>query len=116
LLQKEFTHLYSVSGKWNPISYLKYKFLGIDPETEQQAPSAWVAPFWASLIGWIISKFKILPPRINRPLEGFAKGALVASTIGALVLPGTTAQEINSTTHTSTTFPTTTSQEMNYWR
>jgi hypothetical protein len=119
LVKSEFTHLYSTSGKWNPISYLKYKFLGIHPETEQQVGSAWVAPFWASLIGWIISKFHVLPPRINKPLNNFCKGALAASTIGALVLPGTTVSDVvnaGSTTHTSTTFPTTTPQEMNYWR
>jgi hypothetical protein len=80
------------SGVWNTGSWLKYKFLGISPDTGQGgAPSAWVLPFWLSLIGFIISKvggtFKI-PPRILTPLGKISKGALIASTMGALLLPG----------------------------
>jgi hypothetical protein len=68
------------------LSYLKYKF-GFSQGAKGEI-SSWAIPFWGSLIGWIISKFHILPSRINRPLEGISKGALVVSTIGALALPG----------------------------
>jgi hypothetical protein len=85
----EIMHLvdFDQSHPYNCLNYLKYKFLGIAPSGEYSG-SAWVAPFWASLIGWIVSKFHVLPPRFNKPLEGISKGALVVSTIGALALPG----------------------------
>lgn len=114
VLTKEGMHLanFNMQDDWNVVNYLKYKFLGIHPQG-LEGGSAWVFPFWASLIAFILTKFKVLPKRINQPLEGISKGALVASTIGALVLPGT--RPANSTTATSTTFATTTASEMRYW-
>ena len=89
LLQREFTHLYNfdpnVPFSMHPNSqpnYLKYKFVD----------SAWALPFWASLIGFIASKLPLPIPswaRIRKPLGKIAAPALVISTIGALVLPGT---------------------------
>ena len=105
----EISRLWAPEGEWNTLNYLQYKFLGLDPVTSEYIGSAWVAPFWASLIGWIVSKLKVLPPRFNRPLEGISKGALVISTIGALALPGCpgpaspsgTSSPTNHTTHSN---------------
>lgn len=111
LTKSEFTHLYKTEGDWNPLSYLKYKFLGIHPtpmSAEQAATtpyptSSWVLPFWASLVAFIGSKLAIhfkfggnTVQRIARPVEKISKGALVASTIGALVLAGTRVEAGNS--------------------
>jgi len=85
----EYTHLgdFDMTHEWNVCNFLKWKFLGMNPDGSF-GDSAWVIPFWASLIGWIASKLNVLPPRYNKPLGGISKGALVVSTIGALTLPG----------------------------
>lgn len=88
----EVMHLtnFNMGDPWNVANYLKYKFLGIDP-SGQASGSAWVLPFWASLIGWITSKIPIPVSgwaRVRKPLGKIAGGALVVSTIGALALPG----------------------------
>ena len=77
-----------------PQGYLGYKFLGMNLDGSGvpfQNDSAWIAPFWLSLIGFILSKIP-LPirswARIRRPLGKIAAPALVVSTIGALALPG----------------------------
>jgi hypothetical protein len=82
----EIMHLFKDFPGWTPLEYVKYKF-GLKTGGYGEI-SAWAVPFWASLIAWIVSKFKVIPPRYNKPLEGISKGALVVSTIGALALPG----------------------------
>ena len=73
------------------IKYLEYKFLNDE--------CRWKAPFWASLGVYLACKFGIpqmlvglvskKATRIFRPIQKIAGGALVATTLGALVLPGT---------------------------
>ena len=87
----EIMHLFGNYDGWTPLNYLKYKFLGTHPTTGEYVGSAWVIPFWASLIGFIVSKLPLPIPlwaKIRRPLGKVATGALVVSTIGALALPG----------------------------
>jgi len=94
LLTSEYSHLYKSDGQvngWNPASYLKYKFLGTQPDGTQTG-SAWVIPFWLSLIGTLASPIAKLftnkGQRFLRPIHKISTGALAASTIGALALPG----------------------------
>jgi hypothetical protein len=94
LIQNGGITLVGSTGPYGGIEYFKYKFLGIDPSTQQFQPgtSAWSLPFLGSLAAWILAKIlptSILPARIKKPLEGISKGALVTSTVGALFLPGT---------------------------
>lgn len=96
LLQREVTHLWTTTGDWTPVSYLKYKFLGDDPSVPGgKLPSAWVYPFWISLGTWLgIAVVKLFGvggkySRILRPIQKMAGGAAVMSFIGALALPGT---------------------------
>jgi hypothetical protein len=88
----EITHLWETTGAWNPLSYVKYKFLGTDPTTGAYTGSAWVIPFWLSLIGTLagpIAKiFTNKGQRFLRPIQKIATGSLIVSTIGALALPG----------------------------
>jgi hypothetical protein len=113
----EIMHLIQNYDGWTPLNYLQYKFLGIAPDGRNVvSTSAWVIPFWVSLIGLIVSKLPIPISgfsRIKKPLGKLATGALVISTIGALALPG--CPDGNSTTST-TTFPTTTRTELSYYR
>lgn len=88
LLQREYTHLYNfdpnVPFSMHPESkpnYLQYKF----------TQSAWTIPFWASLVAFIGAKVACyfgVAPIITKPIERISTGALIVSTIGALVLPG----------------------------
>ena len=94
LLKNEYTHLYKSDATWNPTNYLKYKFLGIDPSGAQTG-SAWSTPFILSLIGFVATTIAKATgklgkySRIINPINKLSKGALVASVIGALLLPGT---------------------------
>lgn len=69
------------SGKtdWPVDKYLQYKFLNTE--------SSWCIPFWLSLIGFVLSKLKVIPQRLNRIVGPIATGSLVSTTIGALMLP-----------------------------
>ena len=86
----EIAHLWTNSGAWNPMNYLSYKFLGIDPVTGKYVGSAWVMPFWAGIGSWIFSKLPLGHKftRIQRPLGKIGLGVAIASAIGALALPG----------------------------
>jgi hypothetical protein len=88
VVDAEFMHLtnLNMADQWNVINYLKYKF-GL---TKGQAgeTSAWATPFWASLIGYILSKTGVLPARYNKPLANITKAAAITSGLGALFLPG----------------------------
>jgi len=67
--------------------YLKYKFgftTGGLGET-----SAWAAPFWVSLFGYVLSEVGVLPSEYSKPLGKVSKAALITSAIGAIALPGT---------------------------
>ena len=100
---------------WNQLDYLKYKFLGLD-QAGAYSSSAWVVPFWASLITWIICKLPLPIPkfaRIKKPLGKLATGALAISTIGALALPGS---PVTNSTTSRDVFPTTTRTELSYYR
>lgn len=94
LLKTEYTHLYKPSAGWTPENYLKYKFLGTDPSGAQTG-SSWSTPFILSLIGFVATTAAKLTGKLGKysriitPLNKLSKGALVASVIGALVLPGT---------------------------
>lgn len=122
LASKEYTHLYTTEegSPWTPTSYLKYKFLGTDPATGKQTGSAWVVPFWASLIGFLASYLipsKILPARIKTPLRKISGGALAMSTIGALVLPATSPEEIRGTSRPNNTGnPATSSRSASFYQ
>jgi hypothetical protein len=71
--------------------YLKYKFLGLDA-TGKYKGSAWVIPFWTSLVATIAAPIARLfthkGQRFLRPISKIGQGALIISTIGALALPG----------------------------
>jgi hypothetical protein len=71
--------------------YLKYKFLGLDA-TGKYKGSAWVIPFWASLVGTLAAPIARLfthkGQRFLRPISKISQGALIISTAGALALPG----------------------------
>jgi hypothetical protein len=86
----EIAHLWTTSGVWNPMSYLSYKFLGIDPNTGKFAGSAWIIPFWTGIGAYIVSKLPIghKLSRIQRPLGKIGLGVALVSAIGALALPG----------------------------
>lgn len=76
----------------NPVEYLTWKF------TNPQ--SSWRMPFWASLGAYLACKWGLLDMalsfittkhrRITTPVQKVAGGALIASTIGALIIPGST--------------------------
>ena len=87
------------------VNYWQYKFIGIDRPDGTREYSSWVLPFWGSLITWILCKLP-LPfkqwARIRRPLGKIATGALAASTIGAIFLPGSPASaNLSNTPSTS---------------
>lgn len=94
VLQHEYQRLYNPTGDkiWTPSAYLKFKFLGQVPEGAGPESSAWVIPFWVSLIGTLAAPiariFTSKGQRILRPIHKVSVGALAASTIGALALPG----------------------------
>jgi hypothetical protein len=91
VLQREGSQLWSPHEGWDTVKYLRYKFTGVD-NTDKQVGSAWVVPFWVSLIatlaGPIAKLFTNKGQRILRPIHKVGVGALAASTIGALALPG----------------------------
>jgi len=91
VLQRESSQLWSPHEGWDTVKYLRYKFTGVD-NTDKQVGSAWVVPFWVSLIatlaGPIAKIFTNKGQRILRPIHKVGVGALAASTIGALALPG----------------------------
>lgn len=74
------------AGEFPIDKYLEYKFLNDE--------SVWKMPFWASLATWIgtaIANRLPIPSwakRITKPLNGFSKGSLVGSAIGALTICG----------------------------
>jgi hypothetical protein len=78
--------------------YLKYKFLGLDA-TGKYKGSAWVIPFWASLVGTLAAPIARLfthkGQRFLRPISKISQGALIISTIGALALPGSKYEQIS---------------------
>lgn len=83
---------FNMSDQWNVLNYLKYKFLGTNPDGTT-GHSSWMLPFWAGLITWIgTSVFKRFRPgrasRIITPINKIAKGLTIVSAIGALALPG----------------------------
>jgi hypothetical protein len=71
--------------------YLKYKFLGLDA-TGKYKGSAWVIPFWASLVATLAAPIARLfthkGQRFLKPISKIGQGALIISTVGALALPG----------------------------
>ena len=90
-------NLWSKGGYYkSPLSYLCYRFTGYNPDNKQWAPSAWVIPFWASLVGLITSMLPLgaKAKRIQRPLKAISSGALIVSTIGALALPATDIRQV----------------------
>jgi hypothetical protein len=94
VLQHEYQRLYNPTGDkiWTPTAYLQFKFFGTVPEGAGPESSAWVIPFWLSLIGTLAAPIAKLftnkGQRILRPIHKISVGALAASTIGALALPG----------------------------
>jgi hypothetical protein len=89
----EIAHLWSLDQSKDAYylpNYLKYKFLGLDPNTNQYVGSAWVIPFWASIAAFIFSKLPLGPKlkRIQRPIGAIGKAGAIVSTIGALAIPG----------------------------
>jgi hypothetical protein len=87
----EIAHLWNfdMNSPQNALWYLKYKFLGLD-DKNAYVGSAWVIPFWASIISYIFSRLPLGTKlkRIQRPVGALAKGGAIISTIGALALPG----------------------------
>jgi len=94
LLKSEYQNLYKNEGVWTTQAYLKYKFLGTDPSGAQTG-SSWSNPFILSLAAFVATTIAKMTgklgkySRIINPINKLAKGALAASVIGALVLPGT---------------------------
>jgi hypothetical protein len=88
----EVSHLWQPSGSLTPATYLKYKFLGIDP-TGKFTGSAWIYGFWGGIAAYIFSKLPLgsKARRIQRPLGKIGKGLAAVSAVGALVLPGSPA-------------------------
>lgn len=101
-----------ISSLWgsDPIGFLKGK-LGLDPNLPW---GSWATGFWLSLVGLILSKLPIPMPgwtRVKSPLGKLATGGLVVSTIGVLALPGSPDQ-----TTSLTTFPSTSTRELAFYR
>ena len=94
LLKTEYTHLYKSDPYWNPTTYLKYKFLGLDSSGAQVA-STWSTPFILSLFGFVGTTIAKMTGKLGKysriitPINKLSTGALVASVIGALAIPGT---------------------------
>lgn len=94
-LQMEASHLWNFNQKdpWNVLNYLRYKFTGINPDGTK-GTSAWVLPFWASLLTFILTTIAKKTGKVGKysriinPINKASLGALAASTIGALVIPG----------------------------
>ena len=86
----EIAHLWTTAGGWDPLSYVKFKFLGLKNDTYQG--SAWVYPFWIGLIATLAAPvarlFTSKGQRFLRPLSKVGHGMLAVSTVGALALPG----------------------------
>jgi len=91
----EIAHLWQTDARYNinQFQYLAYKFLGQNVQGAFGEPSAWVMPFWGSLIAFVTGLFlkrsgKGSLVRIGKILQPMGTGGLVVSTIGALALPG----------------------------
>jgi len=94
---QEYKHLYSLDKSkdqyWLP-DYLRYKFLGQNPDGSQAANSAWVMPFWTftvlAIVTAIANRVKRLGKihRITRPLCKVSTAGAIGSAVGALFLPG----------------------------
>lgn len=87
----EVKNLFGMEGTWrDPLRYLEYKFL--NPE------SHWSPPFIVSLVTYALCKLGILDlglsiltnksKKIIAPIQKLSGGVLLASTVGALILPG----------------------------
>jgi len=76
---------------WNPIKYVKYKFLGLNDQ-DKFIGSSWVYPFWggviAALAGPVAKLFTNKGQRFLKPLHKIGIGLTAMSTVGALALPG----------------------------
>jgi hypothetical protein len=91
----EIAHLWATNDPdgYNTLPYLQYKFTGKDPTGAQQS-SAWVMPFWLSFATWLGSTIGLKIGRLGKlhrvlkPVNKIAKGATIATFIGALALPG----------------------------
>jgi len=93
---------------FTPLSYLQYKFTDL-------SGSSWAFPFWASLIGVILSKIPLLPSKIRSPLGKIATGTLIGSTIGGLAISGgTPSNPVQSPSSQNPTNPIVSSKE-SYW-
>jgi hypothetical protein len=88
----EISHLWNLDMKdpWNAVNYLKYKFLGLEPNSNKYVGSAWVIPFWVGIGSFIFSKLPLGSRlhRIQRPLGKIGLGVAGVSAFGALALPG----------------------------
>jgi len=89
----EIAHLWTTepNNGWNPVKYLKYKFLGLNDQ-DQFIGSSWVYPFWggviAALAGPVAKLFTNKGQRFLKPLHKIGIGLTAMSTVGALALPG----------------------------
>lgn len=112
----EVKNLLGMEGTWrDPLKYLEYKFL--NPE------SHWSPPFIVSLITYVICKIGIADmalsilttksKKIINPIQKLSGGVLLASTIGALVLPGSDGYDPTSAPSKGTT--TTTHNPSSMW-
>lgn len=101
----EIAHLWTTepNNGWNPVKYLKYKFLGLNDQ-DQYVGSSWVYPFWggiiATLAGPIAKLFTNKGQRFLKPLHKIGVGLTAMSTIGALALPGSGEKALTNATQT----------------